>query len=147
MIVRLEDPIASSEGFEPWIFVGPNAERESQLFYEVAVWNRMTFREVQRMLKIAVHGTENVPPEMKELLADNARLNEPKYLNGLPNDFAPTLKQLVEIHGRALRAIEWRAEHETAVVKKLEWQAVLAAANERWRKIEELLAKQRERNE
>jgi hypothetical protein len=138
MIVRMMDPIASSEGFEPRIFVGPNAQREANLYCEVAVWNRVTFREIDRMLKIAIYGTENVPPEMKEPLADQARLNEPEYLkNGLPNDFAPTTAQLLEIRERALRSIEWRAEHEADPVKKLEWQAVLAAAEERWTKIEE----------
>jgi hypothetical protein len=126
MIVRMMDPIASSEGFEPWIFVGPNAERESELFYQVAVWNGVTFREINRMLKIAIYGTENVPPEMKELLADQARLNEPKYYpSGLPNDFEPTIPQLLEIRERARRAIEWRAVNATDPAERERLEALL----------------------
>jgi hypothetical protein len=134
-------------------------EWQAERYFAIALAYGFDFMEILRMILFAVYGPEALDPkfieplhlfedEVRQLERDQATMREmrgkPAMWRAFPG--SPTkLQVLLHIHRRALAAMTKALEQERDPVKRLELEAVLALAAERWEHSVQMVTEEIER--
>jgi hypothetical protein len=134
-------------------------EQQAERYHAVAFWSGLSFMEIFRMVLFAVYGPEAlsekfVEPlrvfedEVRQLERDQATMRSMQGKSATWRAFpgSPTkLQILLHIHRRALASITKALEQERDPVKRLELEAVLGLAADKWERTQQMVAEEIER--